>query len=401
MNILYEYSNNLVSQVTDEHFRYLMDTIHWDQQMLAIKGASGTGKTTMMLQYIKFNLGNPKNALYLTADHYWFYNHNLVETADAFYKDGGRYLFIDEVHKYPRWSRELKNIYDGYPDLKVVFSASSILDIYRGESDLSRRVISYELPGLSFREFLLFHGYAKNLETIELSEIQKSSHTYIANFLDKIEHPLPLFRKYLNYGYLPISIHKRPEELPIFLNQVINTIIESDLAYLEGYNAGTAFKLKKLLGVIAESFPFKPNVSALARKLNLSREMIYTWFTQLHNARLLNILMAQGKGISRLQKPDKIYLENSNLAYALKSIPDIGNLRETFLMNQLFNSGLEVRLPKTGDFYLPDLDLYIEVGGKNKSNLQVRDQENYLIATDNVEFGGGKTVPLWLFGMMY
>src|SRR5690625_2712580 len=173
LEILYEYSNNLLNQVKNKQFRYLMGHINWDSRMLAIKGARGTGKTTLMLQYIKFILKRPAEALYITADHYWFYNHNLVETADAFYKNGGRYLFIDEVHKYPRWSRELKNIYDGYPDLKVVFSASSILDVYQGGADLSRRVISYELTGMSFREVLNFRGHAEGLKSIKLSSIDR------------------------------------------------------------------------------------------------------------------------------------------------------------------------------------------------------------------------------------
>ncbi|HLS31528.1 MAG TPA: AAA family ATPase [Flavobacteriaceae bacterium] len=401
MEELYEYSNNLLAQTDDKHYRFLMGKINWDQQMLGIKGPRGSGKTTLMLQYLKFELAQPEKMLYMTADHYWFYTHNLVETADTFYKNGGRYLFIDEVHKYPRWSRELKNIYDGYPNLKVVFSASSVLDIYRGEADLSRRVISYNLPGLSFREYLLFHEVTDELPALSLKELLENPVSSTQLFLDAIGHPLPLFKKYLKSGYLPIAIHKREEEIPIILNQVINTIIEGDLAFLEGYDSGTAFKLKKLLGVIAESVPFKPNISALARKLNLGREMIYSWFTLLQKAQLLNLLTVEGKGVSLLQKPDKVYLENPNLAYALKSSPDIGNLRETFMMNQLNNVGLEIRLPKSGDFYLPEFDLYIEVGGKNKTATQVKDNENFMVAKDDIEIGGGKTIPLWLFGMLY
>lgn len=401
MDVLYEYSNNLLSQIDDNHYRFLMNKINWDQQMLAIKGPRGSGKTTLMLQYLKFELARPEESLYVTADHYWFYSCNLIETADEFYKNGGRYLFIDEVHKYPRWSRELKNIYDGYPNLRVVFSSSSVLDIYRGEADLSRRVISYNLPGLSFREYLLFHDVVNKLPTLSLKDLLENPVSSTQLFLDIIGHPLPMFKKYLKSGYLPISIQKKEEEIPIILNQIINTIIEGDLAFLEGYDSGTAFKLKKLLGVIAESVPFKPNISALARKLNVGREMIYSWFTLLQKAQLLNLLMTQGKGISLLQKPDKVYLENPNFACALKSFPDIGNLRETFMMNQLNNIGMEIRLPKSGDFYLPEFDLYIEVGGKNKTTAQVKNNENFIVAKDDIEIGGGKTVPLWMFGMLY
>lgn len=401
MEILYEYSNNLLSQIQDKHYRFLMEKINWNQQMLAIKGPRGSGKTTLMLQYLKFKLKRPEESLYVTADHYWFYTNNLVETADAFYKNGGRFLFIDEVHKYPQWSRELKNIYDGYPQLKVVFSASSVLDIYRGEADLSRRVFSYNLPGLSFREYLIFHGIVDELPVLSLSDILQNPTIHIQGILNNIEHPLPHFKAYLRSGYLPISLHKKQEEIPVLLNQVINTIIEGDLAFLEGYDSGMAFKLKKLLGIIAASVPFKPNISALARKLNLGRELVYAWFTLLEKAQLLNLLSAQGKGVSLLQKPDKVYLENPNLAYALQPIPDIGNMRESFLMNQLKNIDLEIKLPKTGDFYLPKYNLYIEVGGKNKTTSQVKHHENFVIAKDNIEIGGGQTLPLWVFGMLY
>lgn len=401
MDILYEYSSNLLAHTDGKHYRFLMDKINWNQQMLAIKGPRGSGKTTLMLQYLKFKLNRPEESLYVTADHYWFYTHNLVETADTFFKNRGRYLFIDEVHKYPKWSRELKNIYDCYPQLKVVFSVSSLLNIYRGEANLSRRVLSYNLPGLSFREYLQFHQVIDKLPIIPFKQLLQSPVSSTQKVLEIIEHPLPLFKTYLKNGYLPISIHKKEEEIPVILNQVINTIIEGDLAFLEGYDSGTAFKLKKLLGVIAESAPFKPNISALARKLNIRREMIYYWFTLLQKAQLLNLLSAKGKGISLLQKPDNVYLENPNLAYALKTIPNIGNIRETFLMNQLKHVGLAVKLPRNGDFYLPEFDLYIEVGGKNKTTVQVRNQENYIIAKDDIERGGGRTIPLWLFGMLY
>lgn len=398
MVILYEYHDVLLNQVNDTFSRYLIDGIHWNQRMLAIKGPRGSGKTTLMLQYIRYRLKEPRErALYITADHYWFYTHNLVETADEFYKNGGRYLFIDEVHKYPNWSRELKNIYDGYPDLKVVFSASSALDIYRGESDLSRRVITYELPGLSFREFLKLEGHA-DFPAISWEDLVRCPNDLAAEIVRSI-HPLPLFRRYLRYGYLPIFMESPVEEVPVRLNQVINAIVETDLAFIVGYNQGTAFKVKKLLGVLAESVPFKPNISALARKLDVGRETIYAWLVQLENARLLNLLTAQGRGVSVLQKPEKVYLENPNLSYALKPVPDIGSLRETFLLNQLVNARLDVTVPEKGDFLVSGV--HIEVGGKNKDATQVKSADQYLIAADDIEIGFGKKIPLWLFGFLY
>lgn len=398
MEILFSTSKNLLNQVDHAFFRFLFDQIDWNQRMIAIKGPRGSGKTTLMLQRIKYGINaNPNETLYVTADHYWFYTNNLVETATSFYQNGGRFLFIDEVHKYQNWSRELKNIYDSYPDLKVVFSSSSALDIYRGESDLSRRVMTYELPGLSFREYLKIKK-GLDLPVFSLDEIQKN-HSSISSEVAQSFHPLPEFHIYLKTGNLPIFNETNLSIIPIFLQQIINTVIESDLAFIADYNAGTAYKVKKLMGVLAESVPFKPNLTAIAKKIETSRDSLYEWLNQLEKARLLNFLIAEGKGVSLLQKPDKIYLENTNLAYALKATPDIGSIRETFLLNQLKTLKKEVRLPKSGDFLVDDL--VIEVGGKNKDASQIKHLENYVIAADEIEHGYGKKIPLWVFGLMY
>lgn len=398
MDILYAYQDLLIIQVEDNFFRNLISTIDWNQRMLAIKGPRGSGKTTLMLQYIRYKLNKPREeSIYITADHIWFYTHTLAETADTFYKNGGRYLFIDEVHKYPNWSRELKNIYDGYPKLKIVFSSSSALDIYRGEADLSRRVITYTLPGLSFREFLFLDSQI-SLPVYSLPDII-SHHRDIAQTITKQIQPLPHFKKYLHYGYLPIFKESAPAEVPIRLNQIINAVIETDLAYIRDYGPGTAVKVKKLLGVLAESAPFKPNIAALARKLDASRDSVYTWLHHLENARLLNLLSNQGKGTALLQKPDKLYLENTNLAYALKAIPNIGSIRETFVLNQLLNINAEVHLPKEGDFVTGDV--YIEVGGKSKTQKQLLHQQKGIILSDDIETGVGNKIPLWLLGFLY
>ena len=365
--------------------------------MIGIKGPRGAGKTTLMLQHLKFDLKELRSkALYITADHTWFYNHTLLDTAMDWFKQGGRILFIDEVHKYPHWSRELKNMYDGLPEMRVVFSASSALDIYRGESDLSRRVISYTLAGLSFREYLAF---AENVafDPVVISEIFSRHRELSMLVLEKLQ-PLPAFHRYLRIGYLPIIAEGEAVYLPR-LEQVINAIVDTDLAYIASYNAGTPVKVKRLLGVIAESAPFKPNISALARKMEMPRESIYEYIYQLRDARLLNILSAPGKGISRLQKPDKIFLENTNLAYAINPSPEKGNMRETFLLNQLLNTGAEVFAPNEGDFLTSGIT--IEVGGKSKTSKQVRDTESYMVASDDIETGFGAKVPLWLFGFLY
>lgn len=397
MESLLQYQDILLKSIHNTFRRYLLATINWDQRMIGIKGPRGAGKTTMMLQHLKFDLRDQlSHALYVTADHTWFYSHTLLDTAMDWYKQGGRFLFIDEVHKYPQWSRELKNIYDGLPELRVIFSASSALDIYRGEADLSRRVISYSLAGLSFREYLAFtHNIM--LDPIRIADIQVQHREVSMTILERLQ-PLPAFNKYLKNGYLPVIMEGEAEYLPR-LEQVINAIVDADLAYIASYNAGTAVKVKRLLGIIAESAPFKPNMSALARKMDLHRESVYEYIYQLRDARLLNILTTEGKGVSRLQKPDKIFLENTNFAYAINPSPDKGNIRETFLLNQLENSGLEVFAPNEGDFLTSGV--VIEVGGKSKNASQIKNTRSYLVAADDIETGFGTKVPLWLFGFLY
>jgi uncharacterized protein len=395
MQILLDFQAALLQGIDNKFRRFLHDQINWNLRMIAIKGPRGAGKTTLMLQHLKYDIEIEK-ALYVTADHIWFYKHNLLDTALKWFQYGGEYLFIDEVHKYPNWSRELKNIYDGIPKLKVVFSASSALDIYRGQADLSRRVITYSLPGLSFREYLSFTGIG-DFQVIGLSEIQDGQLDFNRRITDQFR-PLPLFNQYLKTGYLPIFAEGTLEYWPK-LEQIINAVVDIDLAYIASYNAGTAVKVKKLLGVIAESAPFKPNISALSSKLEITRDRILENIYQLNDARLLNILSVQGKGVSRLQKPDKIFLENTNFSFAINPKPDQGNLRETFLLNQLINAGYEVFEPVNGDFLVNGIT--IEVGGKNKSGRQLKQEKNALIAADDIEVGWGNKIPLWLFGFLY
>ena len=396
MNPLFEFQENILRTVKNEFRRYLHEQINWNQRMIAIKGPRGTGKTTLMLQYLKYDLGLPSTALYITADHTWFYSHTLFDAANDWFKQGGKIIIIDEVHKYRNWSVELKNIYDGLPDMQIIFSASSALDIYRGEADLSRRVVSYMLAGLSFREYIQF-THDTNFDVVNVKDIF-TNHQNLSRKISDNLRPLPAFRKYLEVGYLPIFIEGEDYYL-LKLNQIINTIIDTDLAYISAYNPGTANKVKKLLGVIAESVPFKPNIASLARKLDLSRDSVYQYIYQLRDARLLNTLSSGGKGTSTLQKPDKIFLENTNLAFALREQPDIGNIRETFVFNQLINAGLEVDAPQAGDFVFDDYT--IEVGGKGKNTSQVKHLDNYLIASDDIEIGGGNKAPMWLFGFLY
>jgi uncharacterized protein len=396
MDVLYNFHDNMVRQAGNEFYRFLYGRVNWDERMIAIRGPRGAGKTTMMLQRIRYDLqADPTTALYLSADHHWFYTHTLAETADDYVKSGGKWLFIDEVHKYPNWSREIKNIYDAHPDLKLVLSASSALDLHKGEADLSRRLLVYNLPGLSFREYLDFYGTGK-FSPCTLQEII-SQHVDLAHLVNESIRPLPHFRNYLQYGYLPFYRPDNAEEYHLKLLQVIGAVIESDISYIAGYNAGTARKLKKFLGILSGSVPFKPNIASLARKVDVSRDSIYEWFILLEKARLLNLLIDEGKSTAALQKPEKVFLENTNFSYALRQNPDVGNLRETFMLNQLVNAGLETWFPEKSDFLASGI--YIEVGGKNKP-AAVSDSMP-ITAADDIEAGYGRKIPLWLFGFLY
>jgi predicted AAA+ superfamily ATPase len=396
MEYLIDFQNNILRTVTNDFRRYLHNRINWNQRMIGIKGPRGAGKTTLMLQHLKFDEKLRKDALYVTADHPWFYTHSLLETANSWFKQGGKFLFIDEVHKYPKWSSELKNIYDGLPEMKIIFSASSALDIYRGEADLSRRVVTYQLGGLSFREYIFFTT-GKIFSSVTIEDI-KNYHSDLSYAITENLHPLPEFKKYMKLGYLPFF---KEDESSYFikLEQIVNTIVDTDLAYIAGYNSGTALKIKKLLGVIAESVPFKPNIASIARKLELSRDSVYQYITLLADARLVNSLVVSGKGTSTLQKPEKLYLENTNLAFALTGNPEVGSLRETFVLNQIINSGSEVTYPQAGDFLVNQTT--IEVGGKAKNASQVSHLSDYLIAADDIETGANNKVPIWLFGFLY
>lgn len=318
--------------------------------------------------------------------------------AEFFHANEGRYLFLDEVHKYPGWSNEIKNIYDGFPDMNLVFSASSALDLFRGEADLSRRLVPYELPGLSFREYLNFKA-SFQLDPYPLERVLGETRSVSKEVLDHL-HPLPWFERYLKGGSLPMVREMDEEEVPGRLLRVISAILENDLAYVMDHKPATIAMIKRLLAMLAASAPFKPNISSLARKLEVSRDAIYAWFQDLEKAGLINSIRNAGKGSSMLQKPDKVLLENSNLAFALNDDPEAGTLRESFIVDQLLNSGHRVEIPKKGDFLI-DGQIVIEVGGRNKDAQQIQGMKNAFLAIDDIEQGYATRIPLWLFGFLY
>jgi hypothetical protein len=399
MQELFEYHDILIRNTQVERFRYLYHEIDWSNRMTAIKGPRGTGKTTLMLQRIKQAFPQGAATLYATMEHPYFFTNSLYNFAKQFYINGGRALFLDEVHKYPRWSRELKVIYDGFPDLKLVFSASSALDIFKGEADLSRRLSVQELPGLSFREYLNF-THATNFKKTDVASLF-SNHREIAAEITANVLVIPAFKEYLKSGYYPFFTEMSTDAYLLRLTQVINTVVDVDLAYIDGYSVEASQKVKKLLRVVAESSPFKPNISEISRKTNVSRDLIYGYLKNLESAHLVSQLTQTGKGVSTLQKPDKLFLDNSNLSYALIGKPDVGNMRETFAVNQLKNAKLEISLPKAGDVFLDDHGITIEIGGKSKQQKQIKNLPNAYIAKDDTESGFGNTFPLWLLGFLY
>lgn len=401
MEKLFQYQAGLLQNITNQFNRYLFKEIVWDERFVGIKGLRGVGKTTLLLQHLKYNLSDTNKNLYVTLDHPYFYSNTLFELAQSFYQLGGKTLLVDEVHKMKDWSNQIKIIYDGLPGLQLIFTSSSALDIYRGESDLSRRVVTYELAGLSFREFLeLYHGI--HYPKIEFNDLLDNHTDHAAAIIDACK-PLALIKDYLHKGYFPFSKGLSVNSFEVRLIQTLDAVLNEDLSYVDNYTMDNIFKIKKLLGILAESVPFSANITSIANKLAISRNTIKEYLHAMEKAGILNYLNRKGKGISLLQKPDKIYLENTNLSYALKSQPDIGTLRETFILNQFKNSGKQVRLPEEADLIVYDQqrDYIFEIGGKNKSGKQIKNKSNGYIIADDIEIGFMNKIPLYLFGFLY
>lgn len=389
MTTLYQKFETLLQGTTTDFKRYLYETVSWDSRMIGITGARGVGKTTMILQHIKENL-DKKRALYVSADDMYFSDNRLIDLADNFYKNAGEYLFIDEIHKYADWSRELKNIYDSFPALKVVFTGSSVLDILKGSADLSRRAIIYKLQGLSFREYLkFFHNYETgvySLEQIISNEVK----------LENIQHPLPLFNDYLKRGFYPFGIEN---DMNLRLGQIIVQTLESDIPQYANLSIGTSRKLKRLLSIIAESVPFKPNFSKISEMIGVSRNSLDDYFTYMEKAGLIGQLRNETSGIRGLGKVDKVYLDNTNIIFNLvgdKS--NAGNLRETFFFNQMRVQN-EVISSGKADFVINNYTF--EVGGKNKQQTQIKQDGKSFVVKDDIEFGYLNVIPLWAFGLNY
>lgn len=386
---------------TDMRFeRYLKNQIGWSNRLIAITGARGTGKTTMLLQHIKEHYGSsPQEVLYTSLDNIYFSTNNLYTLADNFYSLGGKELYVDEVHKYPTWAQEIKNIYDDFPKLKVVFTGSSMLQIFKADADLSRRMRHFQLFGMSFREFLICEGLLrKSQQPFSLAELLEN-HVSISQKLIKEFTPLPAFRSYLKHGYYPYY----QEDVSGYGERVLqtfNTIMESDLPNVENIDFYSINRIKKLFYILSDMVPFTPNISQLSQMVDVTRPSLMNYLQLLEKAHTVLLLKQKATGIRQMVKPEKIYLQNTNYSYALSANnPDVGNLRETFFFNQLQQNHRVTHTDKT-DFCV-DGKYFFEVGGKNKGSGQIKGLRNAYLALDGIATGFRNEIPLWLFGFLY
>ncbi len=390
MKVLIEKYLMLLAETKTHYVRDIHNTIAWDDQLIAILGARGVGKTTLVLQHIKL-YEDRNTTLFVYADDLWFSNHTLVELAEQFYKEGGKALYIDEIHKYKNWSQEIKNIYDSYPRLRVCYTGSSILDLQKGSHDLSRRVLEYKMHGLSFREYLaISHGIIVPIHTFEQVIANKIEFPY-ADY-----RPVALFKDYLKEGYYPYFTQKG---YYLRLHKVVNRVLEEDIPKYAELSITMTEKLKVLLYIIAKSVPFKPNYSKIARDIDTHRNNVSDLIIWLERASLINILRDETKGIKLLGKVNKIYLNNPNLAYALSDEePNIGNIRETVFLTWLQVTH-NITASSIADFKVGKYTF--EVGGKNKDKKQIVGVDNAYIIKDDIEHGHQDTIPLWAFGLLY
>jgi hypothetical protein len=367
----------------------MYDQISWGSKMFGLVGPRGIGKSTMILQYVKEHR-NQHRMLYVAADHLYFSSHTLIDTVAEFVRENGEQIFIDEIHKYENWSRELKQIHDAYPSMKVGFTGSSVLDIYKGFSDLSRRAPIFTMQGLSFREYLkLFHNIDTPVYSLEEILQQKAK-------IDAVTHPLPLFHDYLQKGYYPFS---QESNFDMRLRQVVNQTMEVDIPQYANMNASTGRKLKKLLTVVAKSVPFKPVMESLANIIGVSRNVLPDYFLYMEQAGMIGQLRNDTGGIRGIGKVEKVYIDNTSLAYMLgNNSADIGNIRETFFYNQM-RVTTEVISSRISDFEIDGKTF--EVGGKKKGKKQIADANEGYIVKDDIEFGSGNIIPLWNFGLTY
>ena len=391
-----EFYHSKLSQVSLDFKRYLYPQINWDSSVIGIMGERGVGKTTMLLQRIKEKYANPDDTFYISLDHYWFGTHELQDLIKFMYKRGITEFYIDEVHKYKGWSGILKTLVDELHDLRIVYTGSSLLEIDNAKVDMSRRQTPYTLKGMSFREYLEYDGILK-MNAVTLEELL-SNHVPIAMDIVSKTKVLVAFDTYLRTGVYPFY-RDAGKDFLVRLKEVVDTVIESDLPAVERITYDTVDKCKKLLMIIAENVPLQPNVDKLATSLGTTRDTLLKLLYKLDKAEILELLTVELKSYKKLVNPEKIYLGNTNLMYALSPKIEIGTLRETFFIDQCASVGT-VQMPTKGDFLFNGKYLF-EVGGEGKTFDQIADIPNSYLAVDGIETGYGARIPLWMLGLLY
>jgi len=387
--VLIDNMREQLRMVSTDFVRYKYEAIDWSLRMIGLVGPRGVGKSTLVLQHI-LKEKERQQALYVSADRSYFAQHTLTEVASEFVKEGGTHLYIDEIHKYPQWSVELKEIYDSHPALHVMFTGSSVLDLLRGQADLSRRAVMYSMQGLSFREYLeMFHGIQFPIYTLD---------DIVSNKVDDslLPHPLPLFRQYLREGYYPFS---QEGGFLSRLDQIVVQTLESDIPQYASMSVATGHKLRRLMAIVAQSSPFKPDYSSIANALGVSRNVLPDYLLYLERAGMVGQLRDETGGLRSLGKVEKVFVDNPNLMFLLgKEDTNTGNIRETFFYNQT-REMCDVIASKVSDFAIGEYTF--EVGGKGKQRKQIADVPNGYLVKDDIEYGYGRTLPIWTFGLMY
>ena len=398
MESLYRAYYRRLEETDSKFFRYLYPSIEWDERLIGIKGARGVGKSTMLLQHIKRSFPDRTKAFYASLDNIWFSSHPLSELVEYAFTHGVTHLFLDEVHRYPGWIQAIKNIYDDYPQLHIIFTGSSLLEIDNAEADLSRRLRIYTLDGMSFREYLELNEVA-HLPAITLEELL-THHTSIASTITHDLKVLPHFESYFRMGYYPFYLETSSVESYFErIQQVVSTVIDNDIPAIEPIEYETLQKIKRLLVVLAQMKPFEPSIQNLCALLSTTRNQLIRLFSLLDRSALLRLLYYEGKNLKSLGKPEKILFNNPNLMPALSSDPDTGTLRESYVTSMLSNAHT-LNYPRQGDLLVDGIHLF-EVGGKHKGYSQIKDIPDSYVAADDIEIGFGNKIPLWMFGLLY
>lgn len=401
MDKLFQRHDEYLSTVPMAFIRSFMNHINWNSRLICIKGPKGVGKSTLILQKIKqdFQYGD-RHVLYCSADAGYFTTHSLIDTAEKFVKIGGTHLFIDEIHKYEGWSQELKEIYDLYRHLHTVVSGSSLLEINNGKTDLSRRMVEYEMPGMSFREYLCFET-GNDFKATTLDKLLENPSVF-CNEVKRICRPLEHFRKYLKYGYYPFYFEDKAT-YDTRVENIVNYIIDTELTAQRNVETGNTRKIKALLQIMSQLVPFEIDIAKISRNIGIQRLTTLKYLKNLEEARLIRRLFSDLDTTKDLQKPDKILMDNSNLLYILSpEIPEIGTVRECFFCSQLANAGhrIEYGGMKSGDFRI-DKKITVEVGGPDKGFGQLKNEENGYVAADEIDSAAFRKIPLWAFGFLY